>query len=739
MKKTTIALLLLCVSVSAAAQTAKRRLTLDDIFDAAKRIPPAISERRTFTWADETHFFYSRMSSPQREITGYALVDATTGQETALFDADELQAQVGKLEGVSSDEAKKIARPRSVTIDWGSHGVLLSIKDDLYLYNIAAKTLTRLTTTAGEEEQATFSPDGKLIGFVRNGNLFTLDIATKTEHQLTNDGSAKVLNGLFDWVYQEEIYGRGTFKGYWWSPDNRSIAYLKIDDTKVPEFPVVDHIPPHQKVENTPYPRSGDPNPVVTLHVADLASGNSTRLDHIGDPGSTLIVDVAWRPDSSAVDFQVQDREQTYLDLNEVPRGGGDVRRILRETTKAWVDNQGSPFFLKDGSFLWLSERTGWKHIYRVTADGQQKQLTSGEWEVRKLLGVDTKNGWAYFSSTERDPIGVDVYRMRLDGSGKQRLSERGGTHDASFNSSFTRFVDIWSDLTTPTQVLLANADGKITKVVFDSNAGHELDQFELSKPEHLQVPTRDGFMMEAILIRPLNFDASRKYPVYEHTYSGPHAPEVRNSWGSSNYLFLQMLAQNDIVVWICDNRTASGKGAVSAWPLYKNFGELELRDHEDGLAWLTAKPWIDPSRVLLYGWSFGGFMTTYALTHSTKYCAGIAGGSVVDWQNYDSVYTERMMLTPEHNKEGYERSSPLKAAANLHGNILLLHGAIDDNVHVQNTIQFVYALQKAGKQFEMMLYPKSRHGVIDPDLVKQMHALMLDFVYRNLRVPEKQ
>ncbi len=733
MNKTTIALLTFCVAASALAQTAKRRLTIDDIFDRAKRIPAAAFEPRSYTWADEDHFYFPK-STAAGEVTSFVLVDATTGAETALFDADELQAQVSKVEGISADEAKRIARPRSIVVDWGTRGVLLTIKDDLYIYSITSKTLTRLTSVAGEEEQPTFSPDGRLVAYVRNGNLFTIDVASKAEHQLTTDGTAKIVNGLFDWVYQEEIYGRGLFKAYWWSPDSHSIAYLKLDDTHVPEFTVVDHLPQHQKLELTPYPLSGDPNPVATLYVVDLVSAASTRIDHIADPSSMLIVDVAWRPDGSAVDFQVQDREQTWLDLDEVPRKGGDVRHILRETTKAWVDNEGSPFFLKNGSMLWLSERTGWKHIYTVAANGLQRPLTSGQWEVRKLFGIDEKNGWVYFSSTERDPIGLDVYRMRLDGSRKQLLTPRAGTNGATFNEALTRFVNNWSDVATPTQISVVDSSGKAGKLIHDVNSGHELEQFDIARPELVHVPARDGFVMEAEIIRPTNFDPSKKYPVYEYTYSGPHAPEVRNAWGGSTFLFHQLLAENGVVVWICDNRTASGKGAVSTWPVYKNFGELELRDLEDGLSWITAQPGIDASRTLLSGWSFGGFMTTYALTHSTKWSAGIAGGSVTDWHNYDSVYTERYMLTPEHNKEGYDRSSPLRAAANLHGNILLLHGAIDDNVHLQNTIQFVYALQKAGRQFEMMLYPKSRHGVIDPDLVKQMRTLMVDFVMRNLK-----
>jgi dipeptidyl-peptidase-4 len=268
---------------------------------------------------------------------------------------------------------------------------------------------------------------------------------------------------------------------------------------------------------------------------------------------------------------------------------------------------------------------------------------------------------------------------------------------------------------------------------VVDENRVAALGQYKLGRAEFMQVKTRDGFPMEALMIRPPDFDPSKKYPVVEFTYSGPHAPQVKNEWGKSTYMWHQLLAQKGYIVWYCDNRAASGKGAESAWVSYKNFGPRELRDLEDGLSYLKTLPYVDGSRIGIWGWSFGGYMTTYALTHSQQYKLGIAGGTVADWANYDSIYTERYMLTPEHNPEGYKAGSPLAAAANLSGKLLLIHGAIDDNVHLANTIQLVYAFEKAGKQFDLMLYPKSRHGVTDPLLVRHMRQMMTDFILANL------
>jgi dipeptidyl-peptidase-4 len=278
----------------------------------------------------------------------------------------------------------------------------------------------------------------------------------------------------------------------------------------------------------------------------------------------------------------------------------------------------------------------------------------------------------------------------------------------------------------------LYSTTGQLVRGI-NENKVTALEDFKLGTPELLQVKTRDGFMMEAMMIKPPDFDPTKKYPVMSFTYGGPHAPQVRNAWGSNTYMWHQLLAQKGYIIWVCDNRTASGKGAESTWPVFKNFGELELRDIEDGLTWLKGQPYIDGSRIGIWGWSYGGFMTSYALTHSKSFKIGIAGGSVTDWRNYDTIYTERYMGTPQNNPEGYKHSSPVNAAKNLNGKILLLHGAIDDNVHMSNTIQFAYELQKAGKQFQLMLYPKQRHGVVDPLLLTHMRQAMTDFILANL------
>jgi dipeptidyl-peptidase-4 len=313
-----------------------------------------------------------------------------------------------------------------------------------------------------------------------------------------------------------------------------------------------------------------------------------------------------------------------------------------------------------------------------------------------------------------------------------KRLSAAEGTHTATFSPSMAYYVDTWSDVATPPQTRLHTADGSELRVM-QPNKVAALAEYRLSKPEFLQVKARDGFVMEAMMIKPPDFDPSRRYPVYQFTYGGPHAQQVRNAWGGSQYMYHQLLAQQGIIVWICDNRTASGKGSESVWPIFRNAGESELRDIEDGIAWLKEQRYVDGARIGLHGWSYGGYMTSYALTHSRSFVMGIAGGTVADWRDYDSIYTERYMGLPDQNAEGYRKSAPRFAAADLHGALLLIHGSIDDNVHMANTLQFAYELQKAQKPFQLMLYPKSRHGISDPVLVRHLRKTMFDFVVSHL------
>ncbi|MFN0141745.1 MAG: S9 family peptidase [Pyrinomonadaceae bacterium] len=754
MKKLNL-LFIAIIALSTSVFAQDKLLTLDDIFspDASKRVrfggAPVMP-----TWAADGKSF-------KQTINGRLMrVDAVTGNATPYFDSAALAAALMRV-GIKADEATAMANSQGLQFNSGETGVLVNAASDLWFYDIGKRDLKRLTNNKDEEKEADLSPDGRLASFVRGNNLFVVDLANAREKQLTRDGregDKAIYNGYLDWIYEEELYGRGTRRGYWWSPDSRFIAFLRLDEANVPKFVLANDIPNDQTIETEHYPQAGDPNPTVKLGLADVGKAsfvpNVSRIPRLGErlppvlqrlgdsvkfadtsaykPDDLLIVRVAWAPDSTAVLFQAQNREQTYLDLNAA-KLDGKVSQVLKETSPAWVGINDNPLFLKDGTAIWQSERDGWNHLYQYANDGKLiRRVTSGKWEVRTVYGVDAASEFIYFSGTKDSHIAENVYRVRTSGGEPERLTQGIGWHTAIFNKELTHFADMWSDVNNPAQTRLYRADGSLVRVI-NENKVDVLAQYKLGVPEFMRVKTRDGFEMEALMIKPADFDPSKKYPVLQFTYAGPHAQSVLNRWGGSRYMWFHMLTQKGYIVWVCDNRTASGKGVESTWPVYKQMGVLELRDIEDGLDYLRSFPYIDASRIGIHGWSYGGFMTSYALTHSKSFRVGIAGGSVTDWRLYDSIYTERYMLTPDNNRDGYERTSVLKAAKNLSGRLLLIHGQIDDNVHMQNTTQFVYELQKADKQFDVMYYPTQRHGITNQAQVKHWYTMMTEFILRNL------
>lgn len=741
--KRSAALLLIGTVVLAASgslvRAQQKKLTIADLYDPSRAIVFGGRPVGGLVWQSDTRYIWPR---PGNGGVDWLSVDAASGGTQPLYDVAKMEAALAKVPGVSGDQAKRLSRSRGLTFSPNWTGALVTIENDLYFYPFGAGDVTRLTSEAGEEEIASFSPNGRLVAFTRGGNLYVVDLAEPHERAVTTDGGREILDGRLDWVYEEELYGRGNKKGYWWSPDSTTLAFLQLNEKPVPEFTVVDHIPYHLNLETWDYPKAGDPNPTARLGIVGAAGGPVTWADTSKYAGiDFLIVNVAWHPDSRSVFYQIQNREQSWLDLNVADRPTGSARTILRETSKAWVncgnvgcqDDDGNPIWLRDGSFLWFSERSGWRHLYRYHEDGTLvRSVTSGRWEVRAVHGVDEPRGWIYFSGTERSPIGQHVYRVKLDGSGFERLSGPDGLHAANFSRGFSYYIDRWSDVRTPPQTRLHQADGRELRVL-DENRVAALGEYRLSKPDFVQVKARDGFVMEAMMIKPPDFDSRRKYPVYQFVYGGPHTQTVFNRWAPEN-MFLQLLAEQGILVWECDNRTASGKGAESAWPVFRRFGESELRDVEDCLTWLKQQPYVDDTRIGIHGWSYGGFLTAYALTHSTRFTMGIAGGTVSDWKNYDTIYTERYLQTPQTNPDGYRDSSPRFSAGRLHGRLLLIHGMIDDNVHVQNTLQLADELERANKPFELMMYPRSRHGITDPQLVYHMRTTMLRFILENLK-----
>ncbi len=659
-------------------------------------------------------------------------VHATSGRSVPFLDPNALSAGLRRLPAMRPKDAEAISKQPRPNLSPDHNAVLIDYEDDLYYLTTDGQTAVRLTSSPGPEKYATFDPQGKFVAFVRDGNLYVVDVATQTERALTTDGGGLIYNGEADWVYFEEVLNR-RWKLFWWSPDSSAIAFLWTDDALVPEYAVVNEASRLRDVEPTRYPRAGEPNPTVKLGIVSTAGGAARWVDLSEyTEGAYLITGAGWMPDSERIYFFVQDRAQRWLDISTASRRGGEPKRLLRETTEAWVEPPEKLVFLVDGSFLLSSERTGWKHLYLYGKDGQLKHpVTEGSWEVRGLQRVDEEGGWIYFTGTRDSHIAEHLYRVKPDGGEIQRLTEATGQHSVEVSPNGKYFIDTWSNASTPTQVALRATDG--TKVrTLDTNPVYEREEYRFGGYEQFQIEMSDGFLVEASLVKPPDFDSSKKYPVWFTTYGGPHAPSISDAWQGGR-TWDQMLAQMGAIVFHCDPRPASGKGACSAWTAYRQLGVQELKDIEEAIRWLTSRPYVDGKRIGMSGHSYGGFMTAYALTHSTLFAGGVAGAPPTDWRFYDTIYTERFMDTPQNNPEGYERTSVVKAAKDLHGRLLLIHGGIDDNVHLQNTFTLVDALQRADKPFELMVYPQSRHGI------GGMHynRLTVDFIRAVLRLPD--
>jgi dipeptidyl aminopeptidase/acylaminoacyl peptidase len=693
-------------------------------FAAARRFGP---ETQQIIWQEDGEHFL------QRKGGELVRVHARTGRAspyTPPVSAPKIAAALASLPALDKDSVRAVvARAAQRTTDGKQKGDYFTHGDDLYYYAFDGSKAVRLTHSPGAKELISLSPDGKYVAFVRQNNLYVVDVATQAERALTTDGSELVFNGKMDWVYMEEI-GNRQARAYWWSPDSTRLAFVRYDDTPVPRYAVADPAPVRQKLEVGPYPKAGDPNPVVRLGVVPVAGGPASFVDLEGySDGAVILTRAGWLPDGEKVCFYVQDRAQTWLDFCTAPRSGGTPTRLFRERTQAWVDDPGEPHFLKDGSFLLPSERDGWKHFYHFAKDGKLLgPLTTGPWESRTLHQVDEAGGWAYFSGTKDSAIASNLYRVRLDGSRLERLTEGDGDHGVSLSPKANLFVDINSSHRSPTTVALFTTDGKRERTL-DSNPVYALEEYDLGKLELVQIRTPDGFVLEGSLIKPPDFDPARRYPVWFSTYGGPHAPVVNDTW-SGGRVNDHGLATMGFLVFHVDPRSASGKGACSTWAAYRRLGVQELEDIDTAVRWLTAQSYADARRVGMTGHSYGGFMTSYAMTHCKLFAAGIAGAPVTDWRNYDSIYTERYMNTPQENPDGYNRTSVVKAAANLHGRLLIIHGARDDNVHMQNTLQLVQALERADRDFELMIYPDSRHGIFNP----HYRRLTVDFMRRVLQ-----
>lgn len=721
-----------CTTPGVDANQHEERLTLEDVFELSAKLRLKTQPQG---WYDSSRYL-AVANDPADDKRKLLLIEASTGEAKPYFDAAQMREAFGRVAGLNPKLAESWSKRTSFDMTGDKRGALINDAGDLYFYDFAAARAARLTSDAREEVGETLSPDGKWVGFIADWNLHVAPTdASSPARALTTGGDENHLYGRLDWVYQEEVYGRGNFGAFWWSPDSKRIAYLIIDETEVPTYTVTDHRPRYPEFEDWRYPKAGDPNPKVRLAVVDVESGKSTDVDlSAWSREEFLVVRVGWTPDSTRVVFQVQDRVQTWLDLASADPASGAAATLLRDRTSTWIEPGDGPHWIDGGArFVWRSERDGWAHLYLYDARGNELQrITEGEWEVDSFVRYDAASGWTYFSGDRDDVKGAQLYRCKLDGSQLERVTRGAGTHAVSLSPDGQLALDTHSSLREWTRLALIRTDGHLVRELERVDSAAALSKGVMA-PEFVKLATRDGFELEGMLFKPAGFESGKRYPVLCHVYSGPHAPKVLDRALSFDGLWHVMLAQQGYLVWVCDNRSASGKGHVSTEGIYKNLGAQELRDIEDGVDWLVAQGYADPARIGIWGWSYGGYQTAYALTHSTKFKLGISGAPVTDWRYYDSIYTERFMQTPQLNPEGYKSSSVVEAAANLSGQLLLIHGVIDENVHLQNTLNLAGALQAAGKQFDLMLYPGNRHAVVEPRQRRHLYTLMTDYVREHL------
>jgi|WetSurMetagenome_2_1015567.scaffolds.fasta_scaffold02761_6 dipeptidyl-peptidase 4 len=657
-------------------------------------------------WSDDSHFQLRNFDSDKKQII--ETYDVKTGKSIVL-------------PAVKTDRDLLVqSLPSGVTITMNdvvspdSKSVVINKDNDLYYFMIGDKELKRLINDKSPEVNARFSPDGKKIAFTKNKDLYYYDLVSGKEIRLTTDASEKVYNGYSSWVYMEEILGRaGRYAAFWWSPDSKSIAYLRTDETDVPVFTLnrldeADGI--HGLIEATHYPKPGDPNPKVKMGIADLASGKTTwvKTDYNIDQ---YIAWPFWSPDSRKLAVQVLDRDQTELKIVLADPSTGDFIQIYSETRKTWVEFYEDIYVMKNGSgFILKSYRNDWENLYYYGWDGKLiSQLTNFNFRVTAIDRVDEDLKTVYFSATGPESTDSHAFRVGLDGKNVIQLTEGSGSHNLSVSPKGTYFIDTHNSIASAGSIVLYNKSKKLLKEIYKFEQP-AFDPAKSAKAEFVKIMTSDGlFNMPAIITYPVNFDPSKKYPVIFAIYGGPDFKNVSNRWQGNTPSWN---AQNGIITFTVDHRGSGQFGKKGLDYLHRSLGKWEILDYEDAVKWLRAKPFVDSTRIGITGSSYGGYMTCLALTKGAGYWThGFGGSSVTDWRLYDNVYTERYMDTPQDNPDGYKDASVLTYAKNYTGKLYFTHGDMDDNVHMQNSIYLISKLEDEGKVFQFMLYPGGRHG----------------------------
>lgn len=722
MKSIQLVVLLVATLFSA---TAQQKITVDEIYRGAFRAK-GMEELQSLKNTNQYTVLNVDRATNSQQIDLYDF--ATLKKVSTLIDTKNHKELADGIESYafSTDEKQLLIANNSNPI------FRHSFTADYYLYNLTTKTVTKVLEKV---QEPTFSPDGTKIAFAKENNLYVYDIASKNTIQITTDGKKNaVINGITDWVYEEEF---AFVRAFDWSTDSKKLAFIRFDETEVPQFSMDLYKKElYPTAETFKYPKAGEKNAVVSLHVFDVAS-KAVKSVNMSNYNDFYIARIKWTQDANVFSAQVLNRHQNNLDLLFVDATTAKTTVILNEKDKAYVDVTDNLTFLKDNSFIWTSEKDGFNHIYLYDKNGKLKnQVTKGNWEVTAYYGLDEKTKTVFYQSVEKGSTLRDVYKISLDGKKKVRLSTQTGTNTATFSPDYTCFINTFSSATVPpTYTLNSSNDGKQVQEIVNNNAlTDKLKKYDLPTKEFFELTTEKGNKLNAWIIKPKDFDATKKYPVLMHQYSGPGSQQVANKWLDANDMWFMMLSQQGYIVACVDGRGTGFKGAAFKKCTQKELGKFEVEDQIDAAKVIGNYPYVDKLRIGIFGWSYGGFMSSNCLFKGADvFKTAIAVAPVTNWRFYDSIYTERYMTTPQENASGYDDNSPINHVSKLKGNFLLIHGSADDNVHVQNSMQMIEALVQANKQFDWAIYPDKNHGIYGGYTRIQLYTKMTNFIKEKL------
>ncbi|MFH6960152.1 S9 family peptidase [Flavobacterium aquidurense] len=719
--KITVILLFLVATVFG-----QQKITVENIYSGAFRAK-GMDELQSLKNTDQYTVLNVDQASRSMQIDLYDF--ATLKKVSNLIDTKNHKALADGIDSYTFDASEK-----KILIACNSNKIFRhSFTADYFLYDITSKSLTKLFDF--QVQEPTFSPDGTKIAYARENNLYVYDVASKKSAAVTTDGKKNaIINGITDWVYEEEF---AFVRAFDWSKDSKKLAYIRFDESQVPEFSMsMFHKDLYPTVETFKYPKAGEKNSEVSLHIYDVAS-NAAKKVNLGNYNDFYIARLQWTNDNNVLSAQVLNRHQDNLDLLFVDGTTANAKVVLNEKDKAYVDVTDNLTFLKDNSFIWTSEKDGFNHIYVYDKNGKLKnQVTKGNWEVVSYYGFDEKNKTIFYQSTENGSINRDIYRIALDGKNKVRLTSKTGTSAATFSPNFQFFITTFSSASQPTTYTLNESKaGKEIQVIENNQAlAAKLKDYNLPTKEFFVLKTAKGNELNAWILKPKDFDPSKKYPVFMYQYSGPGSQQVNNDWNNTDDYWFASLTQQGYIVACVDGRGTGFKGADFKKVTQKELGKYEVEDQIDAAKVIGAYPYVDASRIGIFGWSYGGFMASNCIFQGNDvFKMAIAVAPVTNWRFYDSVYTERYMQTPQENASGYDQNSPINHVSKLKGKFLLIHGSGDDNVHVQNSMQMMEALIQANKQFDSQIYPDKNHGIYGGATRIQLYNKMTNFIKENL------